>query len=497
MMENHFPAPAPALLPLSTDQAYTIFNSRQISFIIFIAAFAGLMSPLSATAYFPALNLLASDLRVSNASINLTVTTYMIFQGLAPAVLGNFADSVGRRPVFIVGFIVYIAACVGLALQNSFAALMVLRCIQSAGTSSTVAISVSVAADVSTTAERGKYMGLVTSGTAMGTAIGPVIGGVLSQFLGWRSIFWFLAVLVGVYMVPLVLWFPETGRNIVGNGSIKAQRWNQPLYTSLTSLFKHNRVATTITQRSIPGATNKSNTFNTLPNPLNALKIMAHKDVALILAYNAIVYTAFNTITASTPYLFGQIYNLDVLRIGLCYIPFGTASFLAPLLTGLLLDWNFQRVALAVGISVERKRTQSMATFPIEKARMTIALPMAVMGALALLCYGWVLEVNGPLAAALVLQFVIGLSVTGAFQVMNVVIVDYHPQNPATATAANNLVRCWTGAVANYLIILMVDGMGRGWCFTFVGLVLFFSSSALLVLLKLGPQWRKTRLSNE
>lgn len=214
---------APDLLSLRTNQPHTVFNSRRITFIISIAAFAGLMSPLSATAYFPALNVLAHDLDVSSASINLTVTTYMIFQGLAPAVLGNLADSIGRRPVFIIGFVVYIAACVGLALQRSFAALMVLRCIQSAGTSSTVAISVSVAADVSTPAERGKYMGLVTSGTAMGTAIGPVIGGILSHYLGWRSIFWFLAILVGMYMVPLVLWFPETGRNIVGNGSIRAQ----------------------------------------------------------------------------------------------------------------------------------------------------------------------------------------------------------------------------------------------------------------------------------
>jgi len=28
---------------------------------------------------------------------------------------------------------------------------------------------------------------------------------------------------MGMYMVPLVLWFAETGKNIAGNGSIKAQ----------------------------------------------------------------------------------------------------------------------------------------------------------------------------------------------------------------------------------------------------------------------------------
>ena len=48
------------------------------------AGLGAFFSPLSANIYFPALNPLATELDVSQGLINLTLTSYMIFQGLAP-----------------------------------------------------------------------------------------------------------------------------------------------------------------------------------------------------------------------------------------------------------------------------------------------------------------------------------------------------------------------------------------------------------------------------
>lgn len=122
--------------------------------------------------------------------------------------MGSFQSLADICPVC---FSVYILANIGLALQNSYAALFVLRCFQSTGSSATIAMCSAVVADVATASERGKYMGITLAGSLLGPAIGPVIGGVLAEFLGWRAIFWFLTIMGSAFMVVFAIFFPETG----------------------------------------------------------------------------------------------------------------------------------------------------------------------------------------------------------------------------------------------------------------------------------------------
>ena len=80
-----------------------------------------------------------------------------------------------------------------------------------------------------------------------------------------------------------------------------------------------------------------------------------------------------------------------------------------------------------------------MRGFPLEKARVQVVWPLLYIGIVAVLCYGWVLEKEAHLAAPLVLTFLIGLCLTGAFTVLSVMLIDLYPMQGATATSANNL----------------------------------------------------------
>ena len=74
------------------------------------------------------------------ANVNLTITAYSLLQGIAPLVWGPFADTWGRRPVFLITFAIYIASSIGLALIPTFQGFMLLRMAQAFGSGSVISI---------------------------------------------------------------------------------------------------------------------------------------------------------------------------------------------------------------------------------------------------------------------------------------------------------------------------------------------------------------------
>lgn len=100
-----------------------------------MAAIGAMFSTLNSYIYFPAVVPMARDLGVSVTLINLTITCYLIMAGIAPAFMGDLADHDGRRPVYIMMTVLMVGSNVGLALQQSYSALFVLRMLQSAGSS--------------------------------------------------------------------------------------------------------------------------------------------------------------------------------------------------------------------------------------------------------------------------------------------------------------------------------------------------------------------------
>lgn len=140
-----------------------------------------MFSGLCSFTYYPAITAPSDSLHVSVAAINITVAAYPIIAGKAPSVAVDLSDQTGRRPVILLTITLYFAANLGLVLQNSYAGLVGLQCLQSAGSSSTIAIAHRVISDITTPAERGSDVGVLFGFTNAAPSLGPTIDGVTTQ----------------------------------------------------------------------------------------------------------------------------------------------------------------------------------------------------------------------------------------------------------------------------------------------------------------------------
>lgn len=112
-----------------------------------------------------------------------------------------------------------------------------------------------------------------------GQAIGPVFGGALSQGLGFRSIFIFLAGMSALVIGILFVFLPETQRKIAGDGT-------RPLYGIYRPLIGAPK-------GHIPPEERYKPTKLSFGKLLTSFKLLAEKDVAVSLVFGGIIYTVW------------------------------------------------------------------------------------------------------------------------------------------------------------------------------------------------------------
>lgn len=204
---------------------YTVWSVRDRRLLVVLLGYLALASSLMANVYFPLLDLLAGRYGVSVQAVNLTITAYLVVQGVAPSFWSPLSDTWSRRPVHLATFALFTLASLGLSVADrSYAALLVFRAVQSAGASGVVSLAYASVADVVVHAERGAYLAPLLTITNLGPCVGPVVGGGL--VLASSDPRWcFRALLIfGGSATLLIGWtMPETARSIVGNGAVPAQ----------------------------------------------------------------------------------------------------------------------------------------------------------------------------------------------------------------------------------------------------------------------------------
>ncbi|KAL2203372.1 MFS general substrate transporter [Sarocladium strictum] len=477
------------------DIPYHIFSRRQKWKLVYLVSLAGCFSPLSSNIYFPAISTIASDLGVSSSLVALTITVYMVVQGIAPSFFGAASDSSGRRLVFITTLSIYTAANLALAFTVNYPMLLVLRGLQAAGSAATISISAGLIADVATSSERGAFMGTNAGIRMVGQAIGPVIGGGLNSAWGFRSIFWFLFAFSVLVLTLLVILLPESQRQIAGNGSVRLHGIQKPLIYMLSPPKTWIRSPAT-SKSQIPAIS--------LKKLLAPIAHITEKDILALLVWGALVYTVWSMVTSSTAYsLLRGFPYLNEWQLGLCFLPNGIGCVAGSICTGRLLDQSFKEVQMQYrkenGILSEVDGNANK-SFPFERARLRLMPHFSATFLVAIALYGPSFEFSdirryygANLAAPLGLQFIIAFTSTAIFTINSTLLVDCFPSGSAGATALNNLCRCLLGAVGVSAIQPLIDTVRIMRAFLILtGIVLLFSP-LIWVQSRWGGKWRMQR----
>jgi EmrB/QacA subfamily drug resistance transporter len=155
-----------------------------------------LFSVLSGTTLVIALPEIMKDLKTSIALVMWVVMIYMFVLTIFVPLVGRLADMIGRKKLYVSGFMVFILGSLLCGLSRSGWQLLSFRLVQSVGGVLLESSSVPIIADAFPKKELGKALGINGMIISVAFVIGPILGGAIIP-LGWRFIF-FINIPIGL-----------------------------------------------------------------------------------------------------------------------------------------------------------------------------------------------------------------------------------------------------------------------------------------------------------
>ncbi len=139
-------------------------------------------------------------------------SVYLLAQAVSVPVYGKLSDLFGRKPIMLFGIGLFLLGSILCGFAWSMPALIAFRAVQGLGAGAVQPMSVTIAGDIYTLAERAKAQGYLASVWAMSAVVGPTLGGVFAQYLTWRWIFFVNIPLCALAAWMLIRRFHETVR---------------------------------------------------------------------------------------------------------------------------------------------------------------------------------------------------------------------------------------------------------------------------------------------
>ncbi|MEZ5440235.1 MAG: multidrug effflux MFS transporter [Lysobacterales bacterium] len=181
--------------------------------LLLAAIIVGLFSMLGAFSidiYFPSFKEMEIYFSTTPASIQQTLTAYMVPYAIASFFYGPISDAIGRKRLLLISLVVFAVGSAGAALSDSLEGVLFWRGIQGLSAGAGKVLGRAIIRDLYTASDSQKVMAWTSVLFGIAPASAPVIGGWLQLTVGWQGPFWFVALFTIVLVISTAVVFPET-----------------------------------------------------------------------------------------------------------------------------------------------------------------------------------------------------------------------------------------------------------------------------------------------
>jgi EmrB/QacA subfamily drug resistance transporter len=172
---------------------------------LIISTLSAFLTPFMVSAINVALPSLGKEFGLDAISLSWVATSYILAAAIFLIPFGRLADIQGRKKIFIYGVSLFTIFSFLIVTSNSGTMLIALRALQGMSSAMIFGTSMAILISVTPPTKHGRVLGINVAAVYLGLSVGPFLSGLLTQYFGWRSIF-YVNVILGIVIIVLTIW---------------------------------------------------------------------------------------------------------------------------------------------------------------------------------------------------------------------------------------------------------------------------------------------------
>ena len=178
---------------------------------LLVAAITAL-GALTMSMYTPSMPAIADALGAAPGMVQATLSVYLVGFAVGQLFYGPLSDRFGRRPVLMLGLVIFIAGSAACGLAESIGPLIVARLVQALAAAAGATLGRAMVRDLYARDQAARVLSIIGMALSVAPAVGPVVGGYLQVWFDWHAIFAVLSAAGLALLVTVALFMPETNR---------------------------------------------------------------------------------------------------------------------------------------------------------------------------------------------------------------------------------------------------------------------------------------------